>query len=133
MKKDLDLFVPKKAPSHRQSRVAQEIRHCLADVLSRGDFPTLRTSKGKMLSFSHPITITSVDVSPDLHHATISVMPLGGLFQAEALTFLTAFSGLLRKTVSQKVHLRTSPMLAFEIDRSFSVGEKIDSILNSLG
>ena len=57
--------------SQRQLRVGEEIRHLLAELLERGDMgdPELRDAR---------ITVTSVDVSPDLRNATAFVMPLGG-------------------------------------------------------
>ena len=57
--------------SQRQLRVGEEIRHLLAELLERGNMrdPDLRDAT---------ITVTSVDVSPDLRNATAFVMPLGG-------------------------------------------------------
>ena len=57
--------------SQRQLRVGEEIRHLLAELLERGNMrdPDLRDAT---------ITVTSVDVSPDLRNATAYVMPLGG-------------------------------------------------------
>lgn len=60
-----------KAPSKRQLRVGEEIRHALAAILTRGEFrdPDLQDVS---------ITVTEVRVSPDLRNATAYVMPLGG-------------------------------------------------------
>ena len=60
-----------KGPSQRQQRVAELVRHALAEVLARGDVqdPVLA---------SHVVTIPEVRMSPDLKLATAYVMPLGG-------------------------------------------------------
>ena len=60
-----------KAPSQRQLRVGEELRHVLAEILGRGDLhdPALA---GKS------ITVSEVRPSPDMRHATVFVMPLGG-------------------------------------------------------
>ncbi|MCQ8780139.1 ribosome-binding factor A, partial [Escherichia coli] len=60
-----------RAPGQRQLRVGEELRHLLAELLERGDMrdPDLRGAS---------ITVTAVDVSPDLRNATAFVMPLGG-------------------------------------------------------
>src|SRR5216110_1974381 len=60
-----------RSPGQRQLRVGEEIRHLLADLLERGNMrdPDLRGAT---------ITVTSVDVSPDLRNAVAYVMPLGG-------------------------------------------------------
>ena len=61
---------PAKAPSQRQLRVAEEIRHVLAGLFQRGEFrdPDLADAK---------ITVTEVRVSPDLKNATAFVARLG--------------------------------------------------------
>ena len=57
-----------RGPSQRQLRVGEEIRHLLAELLERGNMrdPELREAS---------ITVTSVDVSPDLRNAIAFVMP----------------------------------------------------------
>ena len=64
--------------SQRQLRVGEEIRHLLAELLERGNMrdPELRGTS---------ITVTAVDVSPDLRNATAFVMPLGGVDEARLL------------------------------------------------
>jgi len=59
-----------KAPSQRQLRVAEEIRHVLAGVFGRGEFrdPDLADAR---------ITVAEVRISPDLKHATVFVSRLG--------------------------------------------------------
>ena len=51
-----------RAPGQRQLRVGEELRHLLAELLERGDMrdPDLRGAS---------ITVTAVDVSPDLRNA----------------------------------------------------------------
>ena len=58
-------------PSQRQQRVAELVRHALAEVLSRGDLQDDVLTK-------NVITIPEVRMSPDLKLATAYVMPLGG-------------------------------------------------------
>lgn len=60
-----------RGPGQRQLRVGEELRHLLAELLERGDMrdPDLRGAS---------ITVTAVDVSPDLRNAIAFVMPLGG-------------------------------------------------------
>ena len=51
------------APSQRQLRVAEEIRHVLAGIFTRHEFrdPELAGAE---------VTVTEVRTSPDLRHAT---------------------------------------------------------------
>ena len=52
-----------RAPGQRQLRVGEELRHLLAELFERGDMrdPDLRDAS---------ITVTAVDISPDLRNAT---------------------------------------------------------------
>ena len=58
-------------PSQRQLRVAELVRHALADMLTRGAVhdPVVQ---------SHLITVPEVRMTADLQLATIYVVPLGG-------------------------------------------------------
>ena len=69
-----------RAPSQRQLRVGEEIRHALAHILERSEVrdPDLA---GKA------ITVTEVRVSPDLKNATAYVVPLGGVGDVVEITF----------------------------------------------
>lgn len=99
-------------PSQRQLRVAEVIRHRLAEVLSRGDVhdPDL----------SHRmITVAEVQTSPDLKHATAFVMPLGGKEPEGALAALRRNKAELRHLVAQDLALKFAPDLRFELDQTF--------------
>jgi ribosome-binding factor A len=126
----LDLFTPAKASSHRQKKVSEEIRHHLADALIRGDLPPARHPSGSgFLTFSHPITITKVDASPDLKHATVYIVPLGGVDQERALTFICLQRWYLRKYLGTKIQLRHIPDLHFSLDQSFDSAERIHKMM----
>ena len=129
----LDLFVPAKAASHRQKKVSEEIKHHLALALARGDLPVVRNPSGNgFLSFSTPITVTKVEVSPDLKHVTTYIMPLGGLDQERALTFVRLQRWYLRKYLGTKIQLRHTPDLHFQLDSSFDEAERIHKMLASV-
>lgn len=126
----LDLFTPAKASSHRQKKVSEEIRHHLADALIRGDLPPARHPSGSgFLAYSNPITITKVDASPDLKHATVYIVPLGGLEQEKALTFIRLQGWYLRKLLGTKMQLRHVPNLHFSLDHSFDSAERIHKMM----
>ena len=111
--------------SQRQLRVGEAIRHALADVFQRGDVPWPK-------DFSAPvITVTEVQVSPDLQNATAFVMPLGGQKAVETTKALNAIVGFFRHEIALKVKLRYVPKLHFKTDESFDYAQKIESILNT--
>jgi ribosome-binding factor A len=128
----LNLFVPSKAPNHRQQKVAEEVRFLLAQELTRGHIPAHTMKDGSLKTLPTSVTLTHVTVSPDLKHATVLVMPLGGEKIKETLEFLTAAAPYLRKVLSQKLSLRVTPKLRFDIDRSFIESQRIDDLLRSV-
>jgi ribosome-binding factor A len=111
-------------PSQRQQRVAELVRHALAEVLSRGDL------QDEVLT-SHVVTIPEVRMSPDLKLATAYVMPLGGKDERAVLAALERHRKLLRQEVARRVNLKFAPDLRFRRDESFDEAARIDSILRS--
>src|SRR3546814_6280855 len=104
-----------RAPSVRQLRVGEEIRHCLAEVLARGELhdPALQ---------SVSITVSEVRVSPDLRSAIAFVMPLGGAEADTAIEALNRASAFLRSRIGKALRLRFLPNLGFRRDPSFEIG-----------
>jgi ribosome-binding factor A len=113
-----------RAPSVRQLRVGEEIRHCLAGILGRGDLhdPALQ---------SMSITVSEVRVSPDLRNATVFVMPLGGGEVDTAVEALGRAAAFLRNRIGKDLRLRYLPNLAFRRDPTFDAATRIDEILRS--
>jgi ribosome-binding factor A len=111
-----------KAPSHRQLRVGEELRHALSRILARGE---LRDPALADLN----LTVTEVRVSPDLKNATAFVVPLGGGGLEAAVVALNRAGGFFRSRLAQEVALRHAPRIAFASDRSFDEARRIDEIL----
>ena len=111
-----------RAPSQRQLRVGELIRHALADILSRGELTDDEVTR--MM-----ITVPEVRVSPDLRNATAYVMPLGGGDQERLLGALRRAAPWFRGRVSEKEGLRTAPEIRFAIDRTFDEADKIGALL----
>ena len=111
-----------RAPGQRQLRVGEELRHLLAELLERGDMrdPDLRDSR---------ITVTSVDVSPDLRSATAFIMPLGGQDKDRLLAAMKRAAPWFRARVGEKAGLRSAPEIRFQLDTTFDEADKIGSLL----
>ena len=111
-------------PSQRQQRVAELIRHALAEVLQRGDIqdPVLG---------SHVVTVPEVRMSPDLKLATAYVMPLGGQDEAPVIAALDRHKKILRQEVARRVNLKYAPDLRFRRDETFDEAARIDQLLRS--
>jgi len=115
---------PSAGPSQRQQRVAELVRHALAEVLARGDIqdPVLT---------SHVVTIPEVRMSPDLKLATAYVMPLGGQDERDVLAALERNRKILRQEVARRVNLKFAPDLRFRRDETFDEAARIDALLRS--
>jgi len=112
------------APSQRQQRVAELVRHALAEVLSRGDLQDDVLAR-------HVITIPQVRMSPDLRLATAFVMPLGGKDEQAVLRALDRNRKVLRQEVARRVALKFAPDLRFLRDETFDEAARIDALLRS--
>jgi len=113
-----------RAPSQRQLRVGEEIRHALAHVLERGEIrdPDLA---------GIAITVTEVRLSPDLKNATAFVVPLGGIGDmAQIVEALNRIQAFLRHRVVQGLNLRSAPRLSFLADTSFDEAGHINDLLH---
>lgn len=111
------------APGQRQLRVGERIRHILAEVLLRGEL------FDPVLAQASLITITSVEVGPDLKHATAYIMPLGGKNADEIVHALNRAQGYFRSQVAPELEMRFSPKISFRIDHSFEQAQHIEKVL----
>ncbi len=117
-------FEQSTGPTQRQQRVAELIRHALAEVLSRGDVQDDTLTR-------NVITIPEVRMSPDLRLATAYVMPLGGRDERPVLEALNRNRKVLRAEVAHRVNLKFAPDLRFLRDETFDEAARIDALLRT--
>lgn len=114
-----------KAPSQRQLRVGELVRHALTEVLSRETLndPAL---DGKLVS------ITEVRMSPDLKIATCFVSLMGGGDLKPVIKALATNAKFLRGRAAPLLkQMRYMPSFRFLEDTSFDNFAKIDALLRS--
>ena len=106
----------------RRTRVGEELRHALAEIFIRGDFhePVLRDAS---------ITVTEVEVSPDLRNATAYVLPFGNIDPQDMLEGLARATRYLRHEASQRVRLKYTPNLNFALDETLDEAGRIEALL----
>jgi len=112
-----------KAPSPRQLRVGEEVRHALIEVLRRGGL------RDPLLADAD-VTVSEVRMSPDLRAATAFVVPFGGGDAAALVEALNRAAPFLRGRIAQAVKLRLAPTLSFAPDRSFEAAGRIEALLH---
>ena len=111
--------------SQRQLKVGEELRHLISNALLRESFYDEHIKNNN-------ITITEVDMSPDLKNAKVYMMPLGGKNKLDVLNSLNKITGRLRKIISNNVSLRQTPNISFKIDETFEYAKNIHDILEKI-
>ncbi len=109
----------------RSTRVAEVIKHEVADIL------LYRIKDARVPS--ERVSVTTVEMTGDLRHATVFVSILGdeGL-QDDILRGLKSASGFIRSEIGKAVKLRVTPELHFKLDRSIEHGANIAALLNRI-
>ena len=111
-------------PSQRQYKVGEIIKKALVETFERVEIrdPALSGTS---------ITISQVEVGPDLKLARVYIMPLGGHNQEKVLEGLERATTFLRKNVAERVTLKYTPRLVFKVDKAFDSSQHIDRLFKS--
>ena len=113
------------ANSRRVSRVASLIKREVSQMLLNG-IKDDRVGAGM-------VSITDVDLSGDLQHATIFVSIYGSEeAKEETIEGLKASEGFVRKKLAHRIRLRRSPEITFLEDRSLERGDRMVDLLNQI-
>ncbi|MSO64998.1 MAG: 30S ribosome-binding factor RbfA [Alphaproteobacteria bacterium] len=110
--------------NQRQLRVAALVREGLAELLARGD-----SDDPALAGVS--VTVSEVRMSPDLRHATVFVLPLGGEGTETVLAGLKRQAPSLSGMIGRKLGLRFSPKLVFVRDETFEHAARIEALLRA--
>ena len=106
--------------SRRTERLAEEVREEVALLIAS-------ELKDPRIGF---VTVTRVEVTPDLRTARIYVGVLGTEKQREAsLTGLRQAAGFLRRALGQSLRLRYTPELVFQYDEGLEASDRVAKLL----
>jgi len=110
--------------SHRLERLNSLLRQELSDLLHR---------EVKDPRLSGMISITEVNIAPDLKYAQVFVSSLGGLEDKDAvLSSLRSAAGFLRGKLAKNLRMRVVPELDFQWDESIEHGAHILELLDKV-
>ncbi len=110
-------------PSRRQQQVGDQIHREISVLVQR-------ELKDPRLGF---VTITSVDISPDLRFAKVFYSVMGTSEEEKATQVaLEHAGGFLRHELAGRVDLRYVPDLSFRHDPSIAHGDRIAQLLASI-
>jgi ribosome-binding factor A len=107
--------------SGRPEKLGDLIQRELSDLLQR----ELRDPRVAM------VTITAVDVSPDLSHAKVLFTIFEKARLAETLVGLKRSAGFLRSQLARRIKLYTTPELRFVYDESVERGDRLSRLIES--
>lgn len=114
-----------KAPTQRQLRVGEHVRHALTGLLQRGEIadPDL---DGVVVS------VNEVRMSPDLRIATAYVTALGRDDQQPVVKALARNARFIRGRLSPELgQMKFMPEFRFRADTSFDNFDRVDALLRS--
>src|SRR5213594_3362533 len=110
---------PKRRPQRLALQIQQEVSWMLA-----------RNTKDRRIGF---VTVTGVDLSPDLRHAKVYVSAMGSERQKkESMEALNHAAGWIRHELGQRVRMKFLPEIVFRSDSSLDYGERIDRLLEEI-
>lgn len=104
------------APFPRSLRVNQVLRQVVAEQLER-----LADADERL----RLLTVTAVDVSPDLRHATVFLSSLSD----DAAESLAERRAQIQREVGRQVRMKRTPQLAFAVDPAVVEGTKVEEAL----
>lgn len=108
---------------HRSERVAQEIRDEVAQMIGR-------ELKDPRIGF---VTVTRVDLTPDLRFARVYVSVLGDKEQQKkTLQGLKQATGFVRREVGRRLRMRLTPEIQFLYDKGVDATDRVAQLLNEV-
>ena len=110
--------------SRRLKRLNSLLTEVLSDVIRKDvDNPHV----------SEFVSVTSVDITSDLHHAKVYVSVIGSQQEkTDTLSALQSASKYISMLASKKVVMRYFPSLTFKLDETVEKQIKIDTILQEI-
>jgi ribosome-binding factor A len=109
--------------SVRASRVAEQMKKELSDIIGR-------KIKDPRIGF---VTVTDVQLTGDLQIAKVYISVLGDEEQKQnTLKALAKAKGFIRSEIGQRIRLRKTPEIYFEMDETIDYGNRIEALLKEL-
>ena len=103
----------------RTARVNEVLREVVAEALER-----LADTDDRL----RLLTVTSVDITPDLSRATVYLSSL----PAAAVEASPSSAPSLQRTIGRQVRMKRTPLLVFEPDPAVAHGLRVEEILRNL-
>ena len=110
-------------PSQRAQRVGESIQKEISALLLRG-------LNDPRIGF---VTITGVEVTPDLHLARVYYTVIGDeTVRRNCAAGLKSATPFIRQQLGRQLQMRYTPDLLFQYDSSIDYGNRIESLLREI-
>lgn len=110
--------------TYKQDRAAEDIRREISAVIRELKDPRIA---------DHMISVSRAEVASDLSYVKVYISAVEGLDTAKnAVKALTNATGLVRREVGKRLHLRKTPEMKFVADDSIEYGLSIAKKLEEL-
>ena len=107
--------------TRRTSRVGENVRDALAQIL--------RTDVSVDIGW---VSISEVEVSPDLHYARVYMTGLKEEETKKAVEELRRVAGQIRHHLGKRIHLRYTPELDFRYDETAMRALRVETLLREV-
>ena len=109
--------------NYRRNRVNEEVQRELCEILREVKDPRVSNAM---------VTVTAVEVSPDLKFAKAFYSTLGRCDEKEVAAGLKSAHGFIRSQVARRLNMRATPEFTFVKDRSAENGAHISQLLRQV-
>ena len=113
-----------KQKSSRYLRVAEIVKKAVSEVLLRNELPLNP-------NFQFPLSVVSIEMSPDLRIAYVYVSTHENLEKDEIINKLESCRKYLAKEVNQLISLKFIPKLIYRYDLTIEKYDQISKLLES--
>lgn len=115
--------------TQRTERVAGEIREILGEIIVRQEIKDPRVRGAGIITFTH-VRITG-DLRSARAYFTVHGMDDESLERVRQ--GLHSAAGFMRRHIADRLRLKSTPALTFEVDRVFEQEAHIDALLREVG
>ena len=110
-------------PGRRSRRVAEQVRQVVTRFLQE-------EARDPRIGF---VTVTGVEITTDLHYATVHYVVHGGPDEQVATQYGLGKAALaIRRRIGESLELRIVPELVFELDKGHEHATRIEQLLAGL-
>ena len=119
------MYIPEKGTSNRLEKVSKELMRFVSEKLVSGDFYS-------GLPHKPMITITSVDLAPNMRHAIIYFRNFDANEAEKVLAFLTRISGEVSKLWARNARTKYTPSIEFRFDEHTAKDRHMDDLFDKI-